>query len=119
MGSTLPAGSAALSVLSLGNQSSYQKSVMAVFRLLHERPSTLEGILHRCRGSCLTLKRFFRPAIPRGASAGVFEALKLWDNDRTQYVGKGISQAVEHVSETTGAARRSKKVDKQDREGWL
>lgn len=46
--------------------------------------------------------------MPRGAPAGVFEALKLWNNDKVCYVGQGVSKAVEHINKTTGPAPRSK-----------
>lgn len=51
---------------------------------------------------------FFRPAIPRGGSPGVLEALKLWNNDKIRYIGKDVSKAVEYINKTTGPAPGSK-----------
>ncbi len=39
-----------------------------------------------------------RAAVPSGASTGVHEALELRDGDKGRYLGKGVSQAVEHVN---------------------
>ena len=39
-----------------------------------------------------------RGAAPSGASTGEFEALELRDGDKGRYLGKGVSQAVEHVN---------------------
>jgi enolase len=41
-----------------------------------------------------------RAAVPSGASTGEREALELRDGDKTRYLGKGVSQAVEHVTQT-------------------
>ncbi|KAF3827476.1 hypothetical protein GH733_002962 [Mirounga leonina] len=46
----------------------------------------------------------FTPATPRGASGGVFEASEPCDNDKIQYTGKGVSKAVEHITEVIGPA---------------
>ena len=40
-----------------------------------------------------------RAAVPSGASTGEREALELRDNDKTRYLGKGVSQAVKNVNE--------------------
>lgn len=37
-------------------------------------------------------------AAPSGASTGIFEALELRDNDKTQFGGKGVSKAVANIS---------------------
>ncbi|MCL2827951.1 MAG: phosphopyruvate hydratase [Oscillospiraceae bacterium] len=39
-----------------------------------------------------------RAAVPSGASTGIFEACELRDGDASRYLGKGVSQAVEHVN---------------------
>ena len=39
-----------------------------------------------------------RGCAPSGASTGEFEALELRDGDKGRYLGKGVSQAVEHVN---------------------
>jgi len=40
----------------------------------------------------------FRAAVPSGASTGVHEALELRDNEKNNYHGKGVSQAVGHIN---------------------
>ena len=34
---------------------------------------------------------------PSGASTGIFEALELRDGDKSRYLGKGVTKAVENV----------------------
>ncbi len=41
-----------------------------------------------------------RAAVPSGASTGENEAVELRDGDKDRYLGKGVTQAVEHVNET-------------------
>ncbi|MFD2787786.1 phosphopyruvate hydratase [Hymenobacter rubripertinctus] len=41
-----------------------------------------------------------RAAVPSGASTGKHEAVELRDNDKSQYMGKGVLQAVENVNTT-------------------
>ena len=36
--------------------------------------------------------------VPSGASTGSFEAMELRDNDKTRYMGKGVTKAVENVN---------------------
>jgi len=40
----------------------------------------------------------FRAAVPSGASTGVHEALELRDNEKNNYHGKGVAQAVGHIN---------------------
>jgi len=40
-----------------------------------------------------------RAAVPSGASTGEHEAVELRDNDKSRYLGKGVSKAVENVNE--------------------
>ncbi len=42
-------------------------------------------------------------AVPSGASTGAHEALELRDKDASQWGGKGVSQAVEHVNQELAA----------------
>lgn len=42
----------------------------------------------------------FRAAVPSGASTGVHEALELRDNEKANWHGKGVLQAVGHVNKT-------------------
>lgn len=39
-----------------------------------------------------------RAAVPSGASTGIHEAVELRDNDKTQYLGKGVQRAVNNVN---------------------
>ena len=39
-----------------------------------------------------------RGAAPSGASTGEFEALELRDNDKSRYLGKGVTKAVENIN---------------------
>ena len=39
-----------------------------------------------------------RAAVPSGASTGIHEALELRDGDKSRYLGKGVSKAVENVN---------------------
>jgi enolase len=45
-----------------------------------------------------------RAAVPSGASTGVHEAVELRDGDASRFGGKGVSGAVENVTETIGPA---------------
>ena len=40
-----------------------------------------------------------RAMVPSGASTGEHEAVELRDGDKTHYLGKGVSKAVEAVNE--------------------
>uniref|UniRef100_A0A3B3BHY6 phosphopyruvate hydratase n=1 Tax=Oryzias melastigma TaxID=30732 RepID=A0A3B3BHY6_ORYME len=51
-----------------------------------------------------TDKGLFRAAVPSGASTGIYEALELRDNDKSRYLGKGVSQAVEHINSSIAPA---------------
>ena len=39
-----------------------------------------------------------RAAVPSGASTGIYEACELRDGDKGRYLGKGVTQAVDHVN---------------------
>ena len=39
-----------------------------------------------------------RAAVPSGASTGTHEAVELRDNDKSQYLGKSVNQAVENIN---------------------
>lgn len=51
-----------------------------------------------------TEKGLFRAAVPSGASTGIYEALELRDDDKSRYLGKGVSKAVDHVNQTIAPA---------------
>ncbi len=47
-----------------------------------------------------------RAAVPSGASTGQFEAWELRDGDKSRYLGKGVTKAVEAVNDDIAAALR-------------
>lgn len=51
-----------------------------------------------------TAKGLFRAGVPSGASTGIHEALELRDNIKTEYMGKGVNQAVKNVNEIIAPA---------------
>lgn len=51
-----------------------------------------------------TDKGMFRAGVPSGASTGIHEALELRDNIKTEYMGKGVNQAVKNVNEIIAPA---------------
>ncbi|KAJ8391953.1 hypothetical protein AAFF_G00084240 [Aldrovandia affinis] len=63
-----------------------------------------------------TKKGLFRAAVPSGASTGIYEALELRDNDKTRYLGKGVSKAVEHINKTIAPALVSQSVSVLEQE---
>ena len=42
---------------------------------------------------------FGRAAVPSGASTGEREAIELRDNDKSRYMGKGVSKAVDNINQ--------------------
>lgn len=46
-----------------------------------------------------TDKGVFRAAVPSGASTGIHEAVELRDEDKSQYLGKGVSKAIKNVND--------------------
>jgi enolase len=54
---------------------------------------TVEVDVHLASGG------FGRAAVPSGASTGVHEAVELRDGDKSRYLGKGVTQAVQNVME--------------------
>ncbi|XP_043928055.1 enolase-like isoform X2 [Protopterus annectens] len=57
-----------------------------------------------------TDKGLFRAAVPSGASTGIYEALELRDGDKARYLGKGVTNAVEHINQTIAPALLEKKL---------
>ena len=45
-----------------------------------------------------------RASVPSGASTGIYEACELRDNDKSQYLGKGVRQAVHNVNSVIAEA---------------
>jgi enolase len=62
----------------------------------------------------VTEKGVFRAAVPSGASTGIYEAVELRDNDKSRYLGKGVSRAVRNVNEVIGPQILGKDVTKQE-----
>jgi len=55
-----------------------------------------------------------RAAVPSGASTGEHEAVELRDGDKTRYLGKGVTQAVQNVNTTIREAIQGKDAQKQE-----
>jgi enolase len=55
-----------------------------------------------------------RAAVPSGASTGMHEAVELRDNDKTRYMGKGVTRAVQNVLETLNANLQGASVFEQN-----
>ena len=65
---------------------------------------TVEVDLHTDKG-------MFRAGVPSGASTGIHEALELRDNIKTEYMGKGVNQAVKNVNEIIAPALIAKNLN--------
>ncbi|MCI4394169.1 hypothetical protein PGIGA_G00165750 [Pangasianodon gigas] len=63
-----------------------------------------------------TEKGRFRAAVPSGASTGVHEALELRDGDKTRFLGKGVTKAVDHVNKDIAPKLLEKKLSVVDQE---
>jgi len=55
-----------------------------------------------------------RAAVPSGASTGVHEAVELRDDDKTRFMGKGVTKAVENVNEIIAEKIRGLDVFEQN-----
>lgn len=55
----------------------------------------------------------FRAAVPSGASTGKYEALELRDGNKEEYMGKGVSKAVNNVNNILSPALKGKNPIKQ------
>jgi len=62
----------------------------------------------------ITDKGLFREQVPSGASTGIYEALELRDNDKANYLGKGVSKAVKNVNEIIAPALIGKNTVNQE-----
>ncbi|XP_072888377.1 enolase 1a, (alpha) isoform X1 [Hemitrygon akajei] len=58
-----------------------------------------------------TGKGMFRAAVPSGASTGIYEALELRDEDKTRFLGKGVSRPVKYINEFLGPALCSQNLN--------
>ena len=54
-----------------------------------------------------------RASVPSGASTGVHEACELRDGDKSQYLGKGVMKAVNHVNTVLNEELRGMYVEEQ------
>jgi len=45
-----------------------------------------------------TEKGIFRASVPSGTSTGTYEALELRDKDRSKWLGKGVTKAIENIN---------------------
>uniref|UniRef100_A0A4X1W8R1 phosphopyruvate hydratase n=3 Tax=Sus scrofa TaxID=9823 RepID=A0A4X1W8R1_PIG len=70
---------------------------------------TVEVDLHTAKG-------LFRAAVPSGASTGIYEALELRDNDKTRYMGKGVSRPVKYINEFLAPALCTQKLNVVEQE---
>jgi len=61
-----------------------------------------------------TDKGLFRAAVPSGASTGIHEALELRDGDKSKYMGKGVSKAVDNVNNIIAPQLVGKNVVNQE-----
>jgi len=61
-----------------------------------------------------TDKGVFRAAVPSGASTGIHEALELRDGDKSKFLGKGVSKAVQNVNQIIAPVVVGKEVTKQE-----
>jgi len=60
-----------------------------------------------------TEKGVFRASVPSGASTGIYEALELRDNDKSKFMGKGVSKAIHNVNAIIAPQIIGKDVTKQ------
>ena len=47
---------------------------------------------------------YAKASVPSGASTGAFEAIELRDNDKSRYMGKGVTKAVENINKVIAPA---------------
>lgn len=53
---------------------------------------------------CLTDGTTAKASVPSGASTGAFEAIELRDNDKSRYMGKGVTKAVDNINKIIAPA---------------
>ena len=61
-----------------------------------------------------TEKGLFRSIVPSGASTGIHEALELRDDDKSKWLGKGVTKAVANVNNTIAPALVKANIDVKD-----
>ncbi|KAH0516709.1 Alpha-enolase [Microtus ochrogaster] len=92
-----------------------QKQAMSILKV-HAREIFDSRVNPTVEVDLYTSKGLFRAAVPSGASTGIYEALELRDNDKTHYLGKGVSKAVEDINKTIAPALVSKKLNVVEQE---
>jgi enolase len=55
-----------------------------------------------------------RASVPSGASTGSNEAIELRDNDKSIYLGKGVSQAINNINNIIAPALKNKSIENQE-----
>jgi len=55
-----------------------------------------------------------RASVPSGASTGSKEAIELRDNDKSIYLGKGVSQAINNLNKIIAPALKGRSVESQE-----
>ncbi|OBS68362.1 hypothetical protein A6R68_03101, partial [Neotoma lepida] len=96
-------------------QPDYKKHTMSTLKILAREVLDSRGN-PTVEVDLYTSKGLFLAAVPSGASTGIYEALELHDNDKTRYMGKGVSKAVEHINKTIAPALVSKKLNDVEHE---
>lgn len=67
----------------------------------------------------ITEQGVFRSIVPSGASTGIFEALELRDGDKSRFLGKGVSKAVNNINKVIGPALvGQQQLNITDQESW-
>lgn len=55
-----------------------------------------------------------RAAVPSGASTGIYEALELRDKDKSRFMGKGVTKAIDNIKNIILPALKGKNVTEQE-----
>lgn len=66
-----------------------------------------------CEADVFTSKGMYRAAVPSGASTGIYEAMELRDGDKSMWMGKGVSKAVENINSVIAPALIGKDPSQQ------
>lgn len=67
-----------------------------------------------------THKGFFRAAVPSGASTGVHEAVELRDGDKSVFMGKGVSKAVDNINTIIAPALKGRNpIEQADIDNYM
>merc|ERR1711997_628937 len=89
----------------------FVQSKMTVIKKVHARS------IYDSRGNptvevdLTTEKGVFRAAVPSGASTGIYEALEMRDKVKSDWLGKGVNNAVNNVNTHIAEAMTGKDLD--------